>query len=51
MNGLNPVTSIHYMIAGYAVIFIIQAVYLTSIVLRFRKLKQEIKMLREIENK
>lgn len=38
-----------YMIAGYAVVFIILAVYAASLYLRSRNLKQDMDMLTEIE--
>jgi Flp pilus assembly protein TadB len=41
--------SIKYMIAGYTVIFIVLAVYLTSLVLRFHRLKREKQLLTEPE--
>lgn len=42
--------SIKYMIAGYAVIFIVLAAYLTSLALRFRRLRRDKKLLTEPEN-
>ena len=39
------VTSIKYMIAGYSAIFIILAVYLISLILRWRKLKRDLQIL------
>jgi CcmD family protein len=39
--------SIKYMIAGYTVIFIVLAVYLTSLAVRFRRLRQDLKLLTE----
>lgn len=38
-----------YMIAGYAVSFIVMALYVASIYLRNRNLKQDIAMLEEME--
>jgi hypothetical protein len=38
-----------YMIAGYAVAFIVMALYVASIYLRSRNLKQDMEMLREME--
>jgi CcmD family protein len=42
--------SIKYMIAGYTVIFIVLAVYLTSLALRFQRLRRDLKLLSEQEN-
>jgi CcmD family protein len=44
-------TSIRYMIAGYAVIFIIIIAYLVSLVLRWRKVKQEIASMENLSEK
>jgi Flp pilus assembly protein TadB len=41
--------SMKYMIAGYTVIFIVLAIYLTSLVLRFHRLKREKQLLAEPE--
>ena len=38
-----------YMIAGYAVAFIVMAIYVASMVLRSRNLKQDMDMLHEME--
>jgi CcmD family protein len=40
--------SIKYMIAGYAVIFIVIAIYLASLFFRWQKLKQTIKTLEDL---
>jgi hypothetical protein len=42
--------SLKYMIGGYTVIFIVLAVYLTSLILRFRRLRRDLKLLTEPEN-
>jgi hypothetical protein len=42
--------SLKYMIGGYSVIFIVLAVYLISLVLRFRRLRRDKKLLQEQEN-
>jgi hypothetical protein len=39
------------MIAGYAIIFTVLAVYLVSLVVRWRNLRQDEETLREIEKK
>ena len=51
MDGLNPAISIEYMIAGYVLVFIVIAVYVVSLFLRFRKLCGDMEMLAEFENK
>jgi CcmD family protein len=43
--------SIKYMIAGYTVIFVVLAVYLASLFLRWRRLKQDLQTLAEIQEK
>ena len=43
--------SIKYMIAGYSVILIVLAVYLTSFVVRWKNLKRDLKSLQDIEKK
>ncbi|HQV95262.1 MAG TPA: hypothetical protein PLA27_12230 [Anaerolineales bacterium] len=45
---ITPDTS-GYMIAGYATTFIILAIYVTSLFLRQRNLKQDMDMLAELE--
>ncbi len=49
MDG--PANTMVYMIAGYAVIFTVLLVYLISLVIRWRNLRQEEEILREIEKK
>ena len=41
----------NYMILGYAVIFTVMAIYLISLGLRQRSLKQDLDTLKEIEEK
>jgi CcmD family protein len=41
----------NYMILGYAVIFTVMAIYLLSLGLRQRSLKQDLDTLKEIEEK
>jgi hypothetical protein len=43
--------SIKYMIGGYAAILVILVSYLVSLVLRWRRLKQELRILAELKNK
>ncbi|MDD2694473.1 MAG: hypothetical protein PHD58_00935 [Anaerolineales bacterium] len=40
-----------YMIAGYAVIFGVMAIYLISLVIRRRSLQQDLQVLEEMEKK
>ena len=44
----TPDTSV-YMIAGYGVAFVVMGLYLASIYLRSRNLKQDMSMLEEME--
>lgn len=44
-----PANTLNYMVAGYAVIFVTLAVYLASLVIRFRNLRQDEAMLEDIE--
>lgn len=46
-----PPETTNYMIAGYIVIFCIMTIYVISLYLRRRKFEQEIKFLRELEDK
>ena len=49
---MNPIPdTTNYMIAGYAVIFIVMAVYLTSFFIRSHNLKQDFETLQELEKK
>jgi hypothetical protein len=43
--------SIKYMLAGYSVILIILAIYLASLVTRWKNLKSEYRILKELEKK
>jgi CcmD family protein len=43
--------SIKYMLAGYAAIFVVLMVYLVSLFLRWRKLKRDLQILDELNNK
>jgi hypothetical protein len=45
-----PANTVSYMIAGYTVIFSVMVIYLVSLVVRHRNLKQEEQMLEELEN-
>jgi hypothetical protein len=43
--------SIKYMLAGYTVIFIVLAVYLTSLVVRWNNLKRDLQLLKEMQKR
>jgi hypothetical protein len=44
-------TSIKYMLAGYGVILSVLIIYLASLFVRFRNLRRDIQMLKEIRKK
>jgi CcmD family protein len=44
-----PPETTNYMIAGYAVIFSVMIIYIASLVLRRRKLEQDLKTLEEMD--
>jgi nitrate reductase gamma subunit len=46
-----PPETTNYMIAGYIVIFGVMTLYVVSLLLRRRKLEQDIKILQELEDK
>jgi hypothetical protein len=43
--------SIKYLIAGYAAAFLILFIYLASLIIRWRRLKRDLKMLKELQQK
>lgn len=43
-----PANTTSYMIAGYTVIFGVMALYLVSVMVRFRNLKQELEILQDL---
>ncbi len=45
------VTSIKYMLAGYAVILTVLALYIVSLFIRWRNLKRDLQTLKEIQKK
>jgi len=45
----TPADTMSYMIAGYTVIFGVMIIYLVSLVVRYRNLKQEETMLKDLE--
>jgi hypothetical protein len=48
---MEPIETTNYMIAGYAVIFGVMLVYLVSLFVRWRNLKQDMQILQELEDK
>lgn len=46
----GPAETTNFMIAGYAVIFGVMLVYLASLYIRRRNLRQDLEMLQELEN-
>ena len=46
-----PANTMNYMIAGYAVVFVVLTIYLASLVIRFRNLRQDEAMLEEIDKR
>jgi hypothetical protein len=46
----GPAETTNFMIAGYAVIFGVMLVYLVSLYIRRRNLRQDLEMLQELEN-
>lgn len=49
MDPQGPANTLSYMIAGYVVIFGVMIVYLASLVVRWRNLRQDEEMLEEVE--
>ena len=47
----GPADTLTYMIAGYAVIFGIMLVYLASLIIRWRNLRQDEELLEQLEKK
>ena len=47
----GPAQTLNYMLAGYGVIFGIMVIYLASLVVRWRNLKQEEEILEQVESK
>ena len=48
---LDTAVSLKYMFAGYTAIFVILIIYLVSLFARWRRLEQDLKMLKEIKKK
>jgi hypothetical protein len=47
----GPADTINYMIAGYSVIFGVMLVYLVSLVVRWRNLRQDEEMIEQLSKK
>lgn len=47
----GPIETTNYMVAGYAVIFGVMAIYLVSMLLRQRNLQRDLDILEELEHK
>lgn len=47
----GPANTLGYMIAGYVVIFLVLAVYLITLVVRWRNLKEDMALLKELEER
>jgi hypothetical protein len=50
LQQMTPDTS-NYMVAGFGVIFGAMLIYLISLVVRFRNLRQDLEMLQELEKR
>ncbi|MFZ6030479.1 MAG: hypothetical protein ACOYYS_22455 [Chloroflexota bacterium] len=50
-SEIPPAETTGYMIAGYAVLFIVMGLYLASLWLRRRNLEQDLEMLEELDKK
>ena len=44
-----PPDTTGYMIAGYVIFFVVMAIYLASLFIRWRNLNQDLRMLEELE--
>ena len=47
----GPIETTNYMIAGYVVIFGVMLLYLVSLIVRHRNLKQDMQVLQDLEVK
>jgi hypothetical protein len=45
----GPADTLSYMIAGYSVIFVVVVVYLASLVIRWRNLRQDQELLEQVD--
>lgn len=46
-----PADTLTYMIAGYSVIFSIMAIYLVSLIVRWKNLRKDEELLKDLEKK
>ncbi|WP_236709945.1 hypothetical protein [Longilinea arvoryzae] len=51
MTMEGPADTLTYMIAGYAVIFGVMLIYLVSLILRWKNLRKDIEVLKDLEKK
>lgn len=47
----GPAETTNFMVAGYVVIFGVMLIYLASLYIRRRNLRQDLEMLQELDNK
>jgi hypothetical protein len=47
----GPANTVNYFIAGYTVFFSVMIVYLASLLMRWRNLKQDLEVLHEVEQR
>jgi len=47
----GPANTVSYFVAGYVVIFVALGIYLASLIIRWRNLKQDEAMLMQLEEK
>lgn len=47
----GPAQTMNYFIAGYVVIFGVMAIYLASLIMRQRNLKQDLETLKELQER
>jgi hypothetical protein len=46
-----PANTLTYMIAGYSIIFSIMAIYLVSLIIRWRNLRKDEELLKDLDKK
>ncbi|MBU0510390.1 MAG: hypothetical protein KKD28_01480 [Chloroflexi bacterium] len=46
----SPPDTLHYFIAGYVVFFSVMAIYLGSLIVRYRNLKQNLELLEGLDS-
>ena len=47
----GPANTVNYLIAGYTVFFTVMILYLASLLMRQRNLKQDLEVLQEVEQR